>query len=210
MTDCKEILPLLGFFEDSELEPHEMQEVARHLAFCKICEGMLSDYGAIGRQLRAVAIEPSLTNFAASVQRRLDQIPVPIRTRFARYWENVTERWTAGLAVTAAAMAAVAWLLLFAPYVEHYLGMGVSASHHPDDVASKPENETLAKSGNQPSAQNPVENPEPDEPQIARNGMPVEENPQTVISKLEARTPNVAVWSEPETKTTVIWVPDAK
>src|SRR5271155_696919 len=102
MTDCREIAPLLGFFEDSELEPHEMQEVARHLANCKGCENTLSEYSTIGRHLRAVVAEPSLQNFAAGVQRRLDEIPVPIRTRVERYLGQLTERWTAGLALGAA------------------------------------------------------------------------------------------------------------
>ena len=60
MADCREIAPLLGFFEDSELEPHEMQEVARHLAYCKGCETTLSDYAALGRRLRGAAAQPSL------------------------------------------------------------------------------------------------------------------------------------------------------
>ena len=212
------MLPLLGFFEDGELEPHEMQEVARHLAFCKICEGMLADYSAVGRQLRAVAIEPPLANFTAEVQRRLAQIPVPVNVRlrhyFGRYWEQLTERWTPGLAVGAAAMAFGAWVLLSAPYVEHYFGMGVSASHHPTDVSQNQpsqngESETVASTGSQQGEQGPAENTEPQEPETARGVVPVEENPPTVISKLEARTPDVAVWSEPETKTTVIWMPDA-
>jgi len=207
MTDCKEILPLLGFFEDSELEPHEMQEVARHLAFCQICEGMISDYAAIGRQLRAVAIEPSMTGFVAGVQRRLDQIPVPIRTRFSNFWETLSERWTTGLAVTAAAMAAVAWFLLFAPYVEQYFGWGPYAHHDPERMVSGPQKEIVIQPpDSQPGVQE-RENPDSEERRMAGAA---EEVPQTVISKLEARTPNVAVWSEPETKTTVIWVPDAQ
>ena len=31
---------------------------------------------------------------------------------------------------------------------------------------------------------------------------------QAIISRLEADSPSVAVWSEPRTDTTVIWVPD--
>jgi hypothetical protein len=33
-------------------------------------------------------------------------------------------------------------------------------------------------------------------------------NSGAIISRLEADSPSVAVWSEPQTDTTVIWVPD--
>ena len=190
MTDCREIAPLLGFFEDSELEPHEMQEVARHLAHCKGCEGTLSDYATLGRHLRAVVIEPSLANFANNVQRRLDEVPVPLRVRLERHLGQLTERWTASLAVASAALALGAWVLLFAPYAQRYLERGQDAS-----VVATTQGPT------QPSGR--------DETETASGAAPAEDGPQTVISRLEARTPDVAVWSEPETKTTVIWVPDA-
>ncbi len=34
------------------------------------------------------------------------------------------------------------------------------------------------------------------------------QNSEAVISKLESQSPNVAVWSEPQNDTTVIWLPD--
>ena len=37
MAECGEISMMLGAFEDSELEPNEMQEVAYHLARCESC-----------------------------------------------------------------------------------------------------------------------------------------------------------------------------
>lgn len=204
MTDCRDIAPLLGFFEDSELEPHEMQEVARHLASCKGCEGTLTEYTTIGRHLRAVVAEPSLENFAANVQRRLDQIPVPIRMRIERYLGQLTERWTAGLAVGAAAMALGAWVFLFAPYARHYLeegsGAGPIAISQPQAPASKSQVAVNTKDQDQGGGR--------DDGDVAQ--APVPDGPQTVISRLEARTPDVAVWSEPETKTTVIWMPDAQ
>lgn len=190
MTDCREIAPLLGSFEDSELEPHEMQEVARHLASCKGCEGVLGDYTTIARQLRAVVLEPSLDNFAKAVQRRLDQVPVPLRVRLENHLGWLTERWTAGLALTSAALALGAWVLLFAPSAQRYLERGQNTG-----VAA--------------TTQSPTQDSPRDEAEIAPGTAPAEDGPQTVISRLEARTPDVAVWSEPETKTTVIWIPDA-
>jgi hypothetical protein len=34
------------------------------------------------------------------------------------------------------------------------------------------------------------------------------EDSQAIISRLEAEMPSVAVWSEPQSDTTVIWLPD--
>ncbi|MFZ0889523.1 MAG: hypothetical protein WA005_13800, partial [Candidatus Binataceae bacterium] len=35
-----------------------------------------------------------------------------------------------------------------------------------------------------------------------------ENSSRAIISRLEANSPSVAVWSEPKTETTVIWIPD--
>jgi len=205
MADCSEITPLLGFFEDSELEPHEMQEVARHLAHCKGCEGTLSDYTTLGRHLRAVVIEPSLANFTNNVQRRLDEVPVPLRVRLERHFGQLTERWTTALALTSSALALGAWVLLFAPYAQRYLQRGqntsVVATTRGQSQASGPQDASTVASTEDPSG--------PEEPAVASIAPSLGDGPQTVISRLEARTPDVAVWSEPETKTTVIWIPDA-
>jgi len=189
MADCSEIAPLLGFFEDSELEPHEMQEVARHLAYCKGCEATLSDYTTLARHLRAAVVEPSLDKFAKTVQRRIGELSVPLRVRIERRLESLTERWTAGLALASAALALGAWVLLFAPFAQRYLG-----GHQDTNVAA--------------SSQAPTEAAPRDESETAAESAPAEDAQQTVISRLEAKTPDVAVWSEPETKTTVIWLPD--
>ncbi len=44
MAECSEISLMLGAFEDAELEPNEMQEVAYHLARCDSCSSILSDF----------------------------------------------------------------------------------------------------------------------------------------------------------------------
>jgi len=183
MADCSEIAPLLGVFEDGELEPHEMQEVARHLARCGNCEIVLHDYAALGRNLRAVVLSPPLENFAHAVQRRLDEVHIPLRARLEHYLESLGERWTPAFALTSAALAFGAWVLFFTPY----------ARQNADQTASA-ERETRSFRHNE-------------------SGPPlgtafVESGPQSVISRLEAKNPSVAVWSEPETKTTVIWIPD--
>jgi Putative zinc-finger len=67
MPPCSEIGLMLGAAGDGELEPDEMHEVARHLVRCASCTVELSDYSTIGRELRAVAVMPSLGKFTKSV-----------------------------------------------------------------------------------------------------------------------------------------------
>lgn len=189
MADCSEIAPLLGIFEDGELEPHEMQEVARHLAHCSNCEIVLHEYTALGRHLRAVVVSPPLENFAHAVQHRLDEVHIPVRARIEHYLESLGERWTTALMLTSAALALGAWALLFAPYARQHFEQQQNA----DQIANaEPEARSFGHS----------------EPAPPLGAAFAESGPQTVISRLEANSPAVAVWSEPETRTTVIWVPD--
>ena len=55
MARCDDIKLLLGPFEDGELEPHEMQEVARHVVACTACDGELADYRTLGLAMRGGA-----------------------------------------------------------------------------------------------------------------------------------------------------------
>jgi len=71
MAECSEISMMLGAFEDSELEPNEMQEVAFHLARCESCTGILADYSTIGRDLRSITDAPSLAGFSNAVIARV-------------------------------------------------------------------------------------------------------------------------------------------
>ena len=67
MPECSEIGLMLGAVGDGELEPNDLQEVARHVERCASCTGELSDYSTIGRELREIAITPSLEGFTKSV-----------------------------------------------------------------------------------------------------------------------------------------------
>ncbi len=58
---------MLSAAGDGELEPRDLRTVARHVEGCAACTGELSDYSAIGRELRAIAVMPSLDGFAKSV-----------------------------------------------------------------------------------------------------------------------------------------------
>jgi anti-sigma factor RsiW len=185
MAGCKEIGPMLGAFEDGELEPHEMHEVARHLAQCKSCEGELADYAVLGRRLRSVAIEPNLAGFAASVQKRLTELTPPIYVRVLRYFESARDRMVAGMALGAAALATAALTaVMLMPYASQY-------ASRDQRVASAPP----------PSVQIVTAEADTDLPAVAPDS-------RAVISSLESHVASVGVWSEPEGRTAVIWVPD--
>jgi anti-sigma factor RsiW len=187
VTQCSEISPLLGAFEDGELEPHEMQEVARHLARCQMCEKVLASYATVGRLLRDTVAIPTLDAFGEAVHARLEHLRPPLITRIGRWFDSLGERFgtAAGFAV-AMATAAVLTIVLATPLVRDMNGanrqditMASRESIGPDINASSPA--TLAAAGSEPG---------------------------TVISRLETSNPDVAVWSEPSQDTTVIWLPD--
>jgi hypothetical protein len=67
MPQCSEIGLMLGAAGDGELEPECMQEIAHHVTRCAACTGELSDYATIKRELKAIAVAPSLEGFTKSV-----------------------------------------------------------------------------------------------------------------------------------------------
>ncbi|HUO06428.1 MAG TPA: zf-HC2 domain-containing protein [Candidatus Binataceae bacterium] len=197
MSGCNEIGLMLGAFEDGELEPHEMQEVAFHLARCQACTAEISGIATIGRELRAIAPAPSLAGFAAKVKTRIDNLPAPLTARISR---SISRRFGAigsGLAWggAIAAVAAMATLLM-TPYAERFTNqynnaaptvamLAHDAARVPDEIAK-----VL-----------PEAIPADDRATLAGDS-------QAVILRLESEIPSVAVWNEPRTGTPVIWVPD--
>src|SRR5277367_1371309 len=119
MAECAEISMMLGAFEDSELEPNEMQEVAFHLARCESCTGILGDYSTLGRDLRSNAAEPSLAGFSSAVVARIDRLPMPLTARIARAFRRQIDAVGAGFAWSGAvAAAAVITIVLMTPYAQ--------------------------------------------------------------------------------------------
>jgi anti-sigma factor RsiW len=194
MAQCNEIIPLLGTFEDGELEPHEMQEVARHLAGCKSCEEYLAGYSTVGRLLRDAAPVVALDGFAQAVQSRIEGLRPPLRARLGRWFTDRRERFGTGVAV-AFAMAATAILtvVIATPLARNMLGAG----DHATQVASRTARTIARKAAKSAQAL----------ASAADAGLE-RGTPGTIISKLETSNPNVAVWSEPSQDTTVIWLPD--
>lgn len=192
MAGCDEIGMMLGAFEDRELEPNEMQEVALHLARCESCTGILADYSTLGRNLRSIAPEPSLAGFSNAVIARIDRIPQPITTRIARFLSRQAQSVGSGFA-WGSAMAAIAFatMMLMMPYARQLAGSG------PRATASIAQTEQEAATAATQTVQ-----AAPNEPTMADNDSHAD------ISRLESDSSSVAVWSEPRRGTTVIWVPD--
>jgi anti-sigma factor RsiW len=186
VAQCSDISPMLGGFEDGELETREMHEVARHLAQCKACEAELADNAAVGRYLRAVAEEPALDGFAEAVQARLATLTPPIHVRVRHYLQAAREQISAGFALSAAALATAALTaVILTPYVSQIF------------------------SPQKPSVQSASVPPSVQAPGSAEFAQATVDSP-TVISSLESHVATVALWNEPETQTTVIWVPDQR
>src|ERR1700733_12354932 len=141
MSDCEKIAPLLGAFQDGELEPQEMRDVARHLASCKSCEVELADYNMLGQQLREVITIPPLTGFAAGVDARLKALRPPLRERIGAFFESLNQRWAAAFAIVSMAGAVtVITALLLTPYLRNSIGTGpqVAPMAKADAPASAP------------------------------------------------------------------------
>jgi anti-sigma factor RsiW len=189
MAQCDDIAPLLGTFEDGELAPHEMQEVARHLAGCANCEETLAGYSNVGRLLREAATAPALDGFAIAVQARIEQLRPPLRVRMGRWFGAHRERFGGGMAVAfAMAAAAILTVVITTPFARNMVGAGSHVTHLATRNARALAGDTAKSSAAIASA--------------------TSGKPSTIISKLESSNPDVAVWSEPSQDTTVIWLPD--
>ena len=125
MAECGEIGMMLGAFEDSELEPNEMQEVAFHLARCESCTSVLADYSTLGRNLRSITDAPSLAGFSNAVIARVDRLPQPVLTRIERFLRRQLDSVGAGFAWGGAvAAAAIMTIILMTPYAEQFANRG--------------------------------------------------------------------------------------
>jgi len=191
MAECGEISMMLGAFEDSELEPNEMQEVAFHLARCESCTSVLADYSTLGRNLRAITAEPSLAGFSSAVIARVDGLPQPVLKRIERFIRRQLDAVGSGVAWSGAvAAAAIVTIVLMTPYAQQFANRGT-----PSTVAASSDQNAAPSSNQLASAAS-------NEPTMADNDSHAD------ISRLESANHSVAVWSEPRRDTTVIWLPD--
>lgn len=195
MAECSEIALMLGAFEDGELEPHEYQSVAMHLARCERCSAELADYSTIGRELRTAVSEPPLAGFAAGVMSRIEQMPVPLTTRIAHFFDRLSDQLGSGFGMAAAAAAAAAiTIFLAAPYAQNFAHRSAATMQATPQQVAQSQKPVVAAPVRLASA-----------PAQINGGA---QDSQAVISRLESEIPSVAVWSEPQHDTTVIWLPD--
>lgn len=178
VESCEHIRPLLGAYSDRELEAADTAAVQAHLSHCASCLRELEEIDSLGDRLRDAFPLPPLEGFAAQVGLSL---PAASRPGMAgRFRELLRERWMPSLAVASMALAAGAVVLTL-------LRVPTQPSPKPAMVAQAPLSE--------PS------------PGVTPFG-PASGSSETFISRLQTTDPSVAVWSEPGSKTTVIWLPD--
>src|SRR3984885_4106575 len=194
MSDCEKIAPLLGAFQDGELEPQEMRDVARHLASCKSCEVELADYNMLGQQLREVITIPPLTGFAAGVDARLKALRPSLSARIGAFFESLNQRWAAAFAmVSMAGAVAVITALVLTPYLRHNMeGSTQNASMAKAD-ASVAAPSLASTTTDQETARALV--PDDESEQLASTPSLNPGDSQAIIKRLESQIPTTAVWS---------------
>src|SRR5713101_8403818 len=178
MPACDQVKLLLGPFDDGELEPHEMEDVALHVVSCGACKVALDDYRSLGVALRDCVRQPSVEGFTAAVLKRIDQVPQPLRMRWRHYLDVLAEHAGASVSLVAAgAFAALATVWLVTPYAHRFL----HGSSNLAQVASGEKNDIVGQSEQMPGA---VPNASSD----------------------ESQSPMIALSNDPTT--TVIWLPN--
>src|SRR5271170_6854311 len=154
MAECGEISMMLGAFEDSELEPNEMQEVAFHLARCESCTSILADYSTLGRDLRSIAAEPALAGFSSAVIARVDRLPRPVLTRIERFIRRQLDSVGSGVVWGGAvAAAAIMTIILMTPYARQFTNRGTQPTviASSDRSAAPATNQAANAAANEPT-----------------------------------------------------------
>jgi anti-sigma factor RsiW len=221
MARCEDIELLLGPFEDGELEPHEMQEVARHTAICTVCDRVLADYRNMAVALRGSQSLPNLQGFAGGVMARIEamHLPAPV-PELKRHWYDTISDWFANTIMMGGLAAAVAIVtaIVVTPELSNWLRVRQAHAQHPQVVASINPLLTAIKPFNAPALDDGVVRNSPPQAsdsdnsgnQVVASADDNDDNGDagTEISQLKSDSPSVAVWTAPENKTTVVWVPD--
>jgi hypothetical protein len=134
MPECHQVKFLLGPFDDGELEPHEMEDVALHVVSCGPCKSALGEYRSLGVALRDCLPQPAIDGFSAAVLKRIEEIPNPLWRRWRYYLESAGQRLGGTIPLmAAAAFAALVTAWLVTPYAQHLL----DHSSSPAQVASR-------------------------------------------------------------------------
>jgi anti-sigma factor RsiW len=150
MSACDQVRLLLGPFDDGELEPHEMEDVAFHVAACATCKATLDDYRSLGVALRDCIPQPAVDGFTSAVLKRIDELRQPLWKRWWSYVNAFAEHASGALSLVAAgACAALITVWLVAPHVQRW----IHNSSNSVQVASDNKNELAGQApGAEPSA----------------------------------------------------------
>jgi len=188
LAHCDDIAPLLSAFNDDELPAHETDLVTQHLDGCETCKETLIDYLLLGHHLRTATAIPSLDGFTEGVMRGIAGARRPFRGRLLNRLEDLRERWVAAVSLAGATVAlATLALVLAEPHTWERISAPFRTRPASSEIAAQ-KAETL--------------------PSEASSTLPDQSQSEAFISRLEAKPPSVALWSEPNTKTTVIWLGD--
>jgi anti-sigma factor RsiW len=206
LAHCDDIVPLLGAFNDGELPHHQADEVSRHLDRCETCKQTLLDFLMLGHHLRGAAAMPSLEGFAEGVLKAIEDTRRPFRDRLRYRFADLRESWVAAVSLTGAALATTALVLVLAqPQTMNRVSrlLGRPEAPPPGTSVVTQNSPVVAQSLPVVARNSPGTSPQPASPEA-----PPSSNSETFISRLEAKPPSVAMWSEPDDKTTVIWLGD--
>jgi anti-sigma factor RsiW len=203
LAHCDDIAPLLSAFNDGELSAQESNQVAKHLDGCEACKATVLDYLLLGHHLRSATALPPLDGFTERVMKGIGGTRRPLRGRLLNRIEDLRERWVAAVSLMGTAVAVASLVLVLAE------------AHAKHPVAGLPNGSSTVSVANNNVANNTVAGNN-----VANNGDVSSETSSTesfepeppageaYISRLEAKPSSVATWSEPDTKTTVIWLAD--
>ena len=196
MISCDQVTLLIGPFDDGELEPHEMEEIAFHVVTCAECKAILEDYRRLGVSLRDAVVQPALDGFVDAVRTQIAVLPTPLRIRIARSMAWISDGF--GAAMLTGAAAAVAAILTF-------IAVGPSVSRLVSRAQHRDTSMTTAVVQSPPPEIASANDPRRLVHQAERVAA---DDSKTLVEQIEADSPSVALWNEPRTDTTVIWVPN--
>lgn len=169
MPACDQVKFLLGPFDDGELEPHEMEDVALHVVSCRACKAVLDEYRSMGVALRDCVAQPALDGFAAGVLRRIDEVRQPLWRSWRPYLDAIAEHAGAAVALMAAgAFAALLTAWLVTPYAQRLL----HRSSNLVQVATGNQNDMTAPREPMPSASQNAATDQPESSMITLSNDP--------------------------------------
>jgi anti-sigma factor RsiW len=224
MTACGDIQLLLGPFEDGELRAREMEDVAFHVVGCEGCRAALADYRSLGAAIRAETPKPVLDGFTRAVMARIEQERPPLRARLEEFWESLGRAGSVIQVAAVASASAALTLMVLGPRLKEGMRTSLPIALATQTRATQPLNNPEAASAEVTTVR-----------QLARNQVasyqaapailvhaPADtsevsdeadaaaaRDSQELLSQLGGGSgPSVAVWDEPRTGTTVVWVPD--